>query len=121
MREAISSMPFSNPAYPQYSIEQLRTFSYAGLAFPIFIVVMLLNYRSRFLEACAGESLGLFSSYQLHATWQAPYTSCSVEHFARAADSLPAVNEPVWYPCHAGSRRAQATSILFFAPRHPIG
>jgi hypothetical protein len=56
MREAISSMPFSNPAYPQYSIEPLRTFSYAGLAFPIFIVVMLLYYRSRFLEPARAKA-----------------------------------------------------------------
>jgi len=57
MREAISSMTFSNNLYPQYSIEQLRTFSYAGLAFPILILVLLLYYRSRFLEACAERGL----------------------------------------------------------------
>jgi hypothetical protein len=51
MRDTISSMTFSNSSYPQYSIEQLRTFSYAGLAFPIFILILLLYYRSRFLEA----------------------------------------------------------------------
>ena len=56
MREAISSMTFSNSLYPQYSIEQLRRFSYAGLAFPIFILALLLYYRSRFLEACVGKT-----------------------------------------------------------------
>ena len=34
-----------------------------------------------------------------------------------AADSLAAAGEPVWYPCHTGSRRAEAPSILF-PPRH---
>jgi hypothetical protein len=58
---------------------------------------------------------------KFHATRQAPETSSPIEHFARTADSLPAVAEPVWYPCHAGSRRAQSTSIRFFAPRHLIG
>jgi hypothetical protein len=42
-----------------------------------------------------------------------------IEHIARAADSLPAAGEPVWYSCHAGSRRAEAT-ILLSLPPHPI-
>jgi hypothetical protein len=33
--------------------------------------------------------------------------SFSIEHIARAAVSLPAAGEPVWYPFHAGSRRAE--------------
>jgi hypothetical protein len=54
-----------------------------------------------------------FLKKYLDATWLAPRTSFAVEHIARAADSLPAAGEPVWYPCHAGSRRAEAPSILF--------
>lgn len=57
MREAISSMPFSNGSYPQYSTEQLRNLYYAGLAFPIFILALLLCYRSRFLEAAHAKTL----------------------------------------------------------------
>jgi len=41
-----------NSSYRQYSIEQSRTFSYAGLAFPVLILLLLLYYRSRFQEAC---------------------------------------------------------------------
>jgi hypothetical protein len=57
---------------------------------------------------------------KIHATSEPLHTSVSLEHIARAADSLPAAGEPVWYPYRTGSRRAQATSILFFAPRHFI-
>jgi hypothetical protein len=56
--------------------------------------------------------LALLKKY-LDATWQGPQTSFVVEHIARAADSLPAAGESVWYPCHAGSRRAEVPSILF--------
>src|SRR5258706_304982 len=38
-----------------------------------------------------------------HATSEPLRTSFSLEHIARAADSLPAAGEPVWYPCPAGS------------------
>jgi hypothetical protein len=55
MHEAMSSMTFSTTPYPEYPIERLRTFSYAGLAFPIFILILLLWYRSRFLRACAAQ------------------------------------------------------------------
>ena len=54
MREAIASMPFTNGVYPEYSIEQLRVFSYMGLAFPVFVLILLLYYRARFLQACEG-------------------------------------------------------------------
>jgi hypothetical protein len=55
MHEAMSSMTFSTTPYPEYPIERLRTFSYAGLAFPIFILILLLCYRSRFLRASAAQ------------------------------------------------------------------
>ena len=55
MREAMSSMTFPTMPYPEYPIERLRTFSYAGLAFPIFILTLLLYYRSRFLQASAAQ------------------------------------------------------------------
>src|SRR5258707_15358185 len=55
-----------------------------------------------------------------HATSEPLRTSFHLEHIARAADSLPAAGEPVWYPCHAGSRRGDAPSILFLLPHHPI-
>ena len=55
MHEAMSSMTFSTAPYPEYPIERLRTFSYAGLAFPIFILILLLCYRSRFLRASAAQ------------------------------------------------------------------
>jgi hypothetical protein len=55
MLEAMSSMTFSTTPYPEYPIERLRTFSYAGLAFPIFILILLLCYRSRFLRASAAQ------------------------------------------------------------------
>jgi hypothetical protein len=51
MREMIASMAFSTGPYPEYSIEQLRRFSYASLAFPLLILILLLYYRSRFLQA----------------------------------------------------------------------
>lgn len=57
MREAIASMAFSTAPYPEYSIEQLRRFSYASLAFPVLIGILLLYYRSRFLQACASSNL----------------------------------------------------------------
>ncbi len=57
MREAIASMAFSTAPYPEYSIEQLRRFSYASLAFPVLIGILLLYYRSRFLQACASGNL----------------------------------------------------------------
>lgn len=57
MREAIASMTFSTAPYPEYSIEQLRRFSYASLAFPVLIGILLLYYRSRFLQACASRNL----------------------------------------------------------------
>src|ERR1700687_6257485 len=44
-----------------------------------------------------------------HATSYAFHTSFPVAHIARAADSLPAAGEPVWYPCHAGSRGGGGT------------
>src|SRR5205823_141901 len=51
-------------------------------------------------------------STRLDATWHAFPTSFQIEHIARAAVSLPAAGEPVWYSFHAGSRRAEASSIL---------
>jgi hypothetical protein len=57
MHEAIASMAFSTAPYPEYSIEQLRRFSYASLAFPVLIGILLLYYRSRFLQACASSNL----------------------------------------------------------------
>ncbi len=57
MREAIASMAFSTAPYPEYSIEQLRRFSYASLAFPVLIGILLLYYRSRFLQTCASRNL----------------------------------------------------------------
>ncbi len=57
MREAIASMAFSTAPYPEYSIEQLRRFSYASLAFPVLIGILLLYYRSRFLQASASGNL----------------------------------------------------------------
>jgi hypothetical protein len=53
MHEAISSMALSTATYPEYSIGQLRKFSYAGLAFPVLIAILLLYYRSRFFQASA--------------------------------------------------------------------
>ncbi len=58
MREAIASMAFSTAPYPEYSIEQLRRFSYASLIFPVLIGILLLCYRSRFLEASASRTFG---------------------------------------------------------------
>jgi len=57
MREVMSSMTFSSSSYPQYSIKQLRTFSYAGLTFPVLILLLLLYYRSRFQEACKTQEI----------------------------------------------------------------
>jgi hypothetical protein len=38
---------------PRYSVEQLKPYSYAGLATPVLIGGLLLAYRRRFLAACA--------------------------------------------------------------------
>src|SRR6266852_1720053 len=51
MREVMSSMTFSAAPYPEYSIEQLRRISFATLAFPLLIGILLLYYRTRFLQA----------------------------------------------------------------------
>jgi hypothetical protein len=40
-------------AYSGYTAEQLKPYSYLGLAFPLLITVLLLVYRSKFLSACA--------------------------------------------------------------------
>ena len=50
MREAMSSFTFSTPP-PEFSIEQMRRMSAGGLIFPLLIVVLLLYYRARFLQA----------------------------------------------------------------------
>jgi hypothetical protein len=53
MREMMSSMTFSTSPLPEYSVGQMRTMSAGGLIFPALIVVLLLYYRGRFLQASA--------------------------------------------------------------------
>jgi hypothetical protein len=53
MQEAMDAMRFPNAPYPEYPAEQLRIFSYFGLMFPVIVVLILLYYRTRFLEAAA--------------------------------------------------------------------
>jgi hypothetical protein len=57
MHEAISSVAFSTAPYPEVPIEQLRRYSYMGLLFPVFIGILLLYYRSRFLQAHSPRNL----------------------------------------------------------------
>jgi len=51
MREAMSSMTFSTAPPPEFSIEQMRRISGGTLIFPVLIGVLLLYYRTRFLQA----------------------------------------------------------------------
>ncbi len=57
MHEAISSMAFLTTPYPEVPIEQLRRYSYMGLLFPVLIGILLLYYRSRFLQTHSSRNL----------------------------------------------------------------
>lgn len=57
MHEAISSMAFSTTPYPEVPIEQLRKYSYMVLLFPVLIGILLLYYRSRFLQTHSSRNL----------------------------------------------------------------
>ena len=57
IREALSSMQARlGGQYPAYPPEQMRMFSYIGLAAPVLILALLVCYRSRFLEASASKT-----------------------------------------------------------------
>jgi hypothetical protein len=57
IHEAMSSMQAKlGGQYPEYPTDQMRTFSYIGLAVPVLILAILVSYRSRFLEASASKA-----------------------------------------------------------------
>jgi hypothetical protein len=55
-RETMLSMNPSGASYPTHFIEHARAFASIGLLVPIVVVVILIYYRPRFLEACCGPS-----------------------------------------------------------------
>jgi hypothetical protein len=75
----------------------------------------LLNNKVKFKHL---ESIRKAKTFCSGVQPRAPRTRLSQQStIARAADSLPAAAEPVWYPNHAGSRRADSRPILLFSPR----
>jgi len=57
MREALaSSLIWTNQAYTDEYFHRLRSFSLIGLLGPVVILVVLLYYRARFLQAASGAS-----------------------------------------------------------------
>lgn len=56
MHEALASSPmWTNQAYTDEYFHQIRSFSAIGLLFPVLILVVLLYYRARFLQAAEAK------------------------------------------------------------------
>jgi len=63
----------------------------------------------------------LSSNFELSVvTRDARGASFPLKHIVRAADSLPAAGEPVWYSYHVGSRRTDITIYPLPQYRHII-
>jgi hypothetical protein len=55
-QQMMTSLEVSVDAYATPRMAMVREFAWAGLAVPVAILIVLLYYRSRFLEACAAKS-----------------------------------------------------------------